>query len=77
MRFQHTKRLPSCYTAVRAYSAEPLPTPSSNDDKVYPEHIVGIVDSISKLNLLEVSRLNELLKVCFSRLLCSRYVING
>ena len=44
----------------RNYSSEPLSSPT--DRKSYPDHIVSIVDSISKLNLLEVSSLNELLK---------------
>ena len=48
----------------RMFSIEPLPAPTSSDvPKSYPDHIVGLVDDISKLTLLEVSNLNELLKV--------------
>lgn len=46
---------------VQQYSTEPLPSPTDSSEK-YPEHIESLVESISKLNLLEVSRLNELLK---------------
>lgn len=46
--------------ARRNYSTEPLPTPAGQPN--YPQHIVGLVDSISSLTLLEVSQLNELLK---------------
>lgn len=45
---------------LKSYSTEPLPTPA--DRQGYPAHIVGLVDSISSLSLLEVSQLNELLK---------------
>merc|ERR1712188_191002 len=47
---------------LRQYSAEPEPLPAPGGDKQYPEHIVSIVDQISKMTLLEVSSLNELLK---------------
>ncbi|XP_065681026.1 large ribosomal subunit protein bL12m isoform X1 [Hydra vulgaris] len=46
-------------SAVYNYSVLPSP---SNNVKEYPEHIVNIVQSISKLTLLEVSHLNALLK---------------
>ena len=49
----------------RQFSTDPLPAPSSISDKSYPPHIEEIVDSISKLTLLEVSNLNELLKVSY------------
>ena len=43
--------------------AMPLPSADPNANKVYPEKISSIVEQISKLNLLEVADLNELLKV--------------
>ncbi|XP_057311756.1 39S ribosomal protein L12, mitochondrial-like [Hydractinia symbiolongicarpus] len=49
------------YHDVQQYSTEPLPSPTASTEK-YPEHIESLVERISKLNLLEVSRLNELLK---------------
>merc|ERR1712180_484889 len=66
-RFQETT-LPSLTLAMqqpqkishRSYSAEAAeaaPAP-----KEYPEHIVNVVDTISKLTLGEVAALNELLK---------------
>jgi len=52
-------------TLIRRYSVEPLETPPSGGlPKTYPKHVEDIVDSIAKLNLLEVSSLNNLLKVC-------------
>merc|ERR1711963_394024 len=42
--------------------AMPLPSADPNANKVYPEKIFSIVEQISKLNLLEVADLNELLK---------------
>ena len=46
-------------------SSDPMPLPSDDlsKAKVYPEKINQIVDQIEKLTLLEVSDLNELLKV--------------
>ena len=41
----------------------PLPQEDLTKGKVYPEKIAKIVDDISKLSLLEVADLNELLKV--------------
>ena len=62
---QHLRKLNQpVYVTLKKYSTEPLAPPSN--EKVYPEHIVSLVDSISKLNLLEVSHLNELLKVVIS-----------
>ena len=62
---QHLPRLNQpVYLTLKKYSTEPLAPPSN--EKAYPEHIVSLVDSISKLNLLEVSHLNELLKVIIS-----------
>jgi mitochondrial ribosomal protein L12 len=45
-------------------AAEPSlqPPASSNADKVFSPKLVGIVDQIEKLTLLEVSELNSLLK---------------
>ena len=47
---------------MRHDSTLAAPSPD-NSAKEYPEKIRGIVDDISKLTLLEVSDLNELLKV--------------
>ncbi|XP_066927764.1 large ribosomal subunit protein bL12-like [Clytia hemisphaerica] len=43
------------------YSTEPLEAPASGN-LTFPKHVEDIVDSIEKLNLLEVSSLNKLLK---------------
>lgn len=41
-----------------------IPSPSlEGQDKHYPDKIVRIVDEIAQLNLIEVSELNELLKI--------------
>ena len=40
------------------------PPGASSDDKEYPPKIQKIVSEISNLTLIEVSELNELLKVC-------------
>ena len=45
-----------CARGIRFYSAEA--------EKEYDPKITSIVDSISKLTLLEVADLNTLLKVC-------------
>lgn len=43
-----------------------LAAPQPDDSpKQYPDHIKRIVDDISKLTILEVSELNQLLKVGF------------
>ena len=48
----------------RHYSTEPLPEPhAEGKEKNYPPKIQNIVEDISKLTLLEVADLNELLKV--------------
>ena len=50
--------------SFQRYSTEPLETPPSGGlPKTYPKHVEDIVESIAKLNLLEVSSLNSLLKV--------------
>ena len=49
--------------AVRCLASEPVPMPNNNETKAYPQKIVDIVDQIGQLNLMEVSDLNELLKV--------------
>ena len=41
----------------------PLPSSDPSQEKAYAPKISAIVDEISKLNLLEVADLNELLKV--------------
>merc|ERR1711936_295154 len=48
----------------RQMSTETMPLPNADPTakKTYPEKISTIVDQISKLNLLEVADLNELLK---------------
>lgn len=46
----------------RHYSTEPLPLPNEAE-KSYSPKIQKIVDDISQLTLIEVSDLNELLKV--------------
>lgn len=46
----------------RCYSTEPLPLPNE-PEKTYSPKIQKIVDDISQLTLIEVSDLNELLKV--------------
>ena len=51
-----------CAGCMRHDSTLAAPSPD-NSAKEYPEKIRGIVDEISKLTLLEVSDLNELLKV--------------
>ncbi|XP_067045394.1 large ribosomal subunit protein bL12m-like [Acropora muricata] len=50
-----------CAGCMRHDSTLAAPSPD-NSAKEYPEKIRGIVDDISKLTLLEVSDLNELLK---------------
>jgi len=40
------------------------PPPVEGEAKIYPEKIQNLVDDISKLTLIEVADLNELLKVC-------------
>ena len=51
---------------LRMLSAQSLSMPQSEnapiDSKQYPEKIISIVEGISKLTLLEVADLNELLK---------------
>lgn len=48
----------------RHQSTDTIPPPQVDGiAKSYPVHIQNIVDQISKLNLLEVADLNELLKV--------------
>ena len=54
------KMVPRTMT-VRCLASEPVPMP--NETKAYPQKIVDIVDQIGQLNLMEVSDLNELLKV--------------
>lgn len=47
-------------------SCQTLAAPSPDGQpKEYPQKIVNLVDSISQLTLLEVSDLNELLKVLY------------
>ena len=55
------KMVPRTMT-VRCLASEPVPMPD-NETKTYPQKIVDIVDQIGQLNLMEVSDLNELLKV--------------
>ena len=55
------KMVPRSMT-VRCLVSEPVPMPA-NETKTYPQKIVDIVDQIGQLNLMEVSDLNELLKV--------------
>ena len=55
------KMVPRTMT-VRCLASEPVPIPN-NETKAYPQKIVDIVDQIGQLNLMEVSDLNELLKV--------------
>lgn len=46
-----------------------LAAPEPDDaEKQYPEHIKRIVEDISKLTILEVSELNQLLKVNFLKI---------
>ena len=47
------------------------PPPANASDKQYPQKIESLVSDISKLTLLEVADLNELLKVCPSSDLAS------
>jgi hypothetical protein len=51
--------------STTAVNTEPIigPPITSTDDKQYPEKIRKIVTDISNLTLIEVSELNELLKV--------------
>ena len=50
--------------ASRCYSTEPIPKPQvDGEERSYAPKIQKIVEDISKLTLLEVSDLNELLKV--------------
>jgi hypothetical protein len=62
----------AAYSAAAAVAEKPLDMPS--DNKVYPEKLHNIVSSISQLSLIEVSELNQLLKVSRAslrqRLLC-------
>ena len=59
------KTASSSHALCRLMSSDPMPLPSDDlsKAKVYPEKINQIVDQIEKLTLLEVSDLNELLKV--------------
>lgn len=55
------------WSQTRGYAAadgteSPLPIPDGSAAKTYDPKIVGIVDEISKLTLLETADLNELLK---------------
>ena len=56
------KMVPRKSMIIRCLASEPVPMPD-NETKVYPQKIVDIVDQIGQLNLMEVSDLNELLKV--------------
>ncbi len=50
------------FSSATQAQASPLTPPGiEGQEKVYPAHIEGIVQSISKLTLLEVADLNELL----------------
>ncbi|XP_076064777.1 mitochondrial ribosomal protein L12 [Oratosquilla oratoria] len=60
---QHLYGMARVVQAKRSYSAEPIEVSSPEGAfKVYPEKIQGIVSEISKLTLVEVADLNELLK---------------
>ena len=59
----HGLRASVLFSRKMSSEAMPLPNEDLNAKKVYPEKISTIVDQISKLNLLEVADLNELLKV--------------
>ena len=55
------------------FTTDPLEEPAAGGlPKNYPKHVEDIVDSISKLNLLEVSSLNSLLKVSKYIFLCGK-----
>lgn len=61
------RRCPMCRfnsTATEAVKEAELPIPqSTNEARVFAPKIQNLVDQISQLNLLEVSDLNECLKV--------------
>ena len=64
----HNRPVPQTQHATilssRQYATEPLPEPHvEGKEKNYPPKIQNIVEEISKLTLLEVADLNELLKV--------------
>uniref|UniRef100_A0A023FTZ4 Putative mitochondrial ribosomal protein l12 strongylocentrotus purpuratus n=1 Tax=Amblyomma parvum TaxID=251391 RepID=A0A023FTZ4_AMBPA len=56
-------RSPAVPVAALKYSTEALAQPApSNEERQYPEKIARIVNDISKLTLMEVADLNDLLK---------------
>ena len=73
--YVHSTQLLSSSGAVtfkRCRSSEPIPPPHPDGTVVYSDKLHSIVNDISQLTVIEVSKLNELLKVsvcvCISEL---------
>jgi len=68
------QQLQRCYSTEAQTQEKPLPLPNSRE-KSYSPKIQQIVQDISHLTLLEVSDLNELLKVCIKTCECQLYAL--
>lgn len=62
-KFQVLSRVAVSHGTTRRKLSDLAAPQADNEPKQYPEHIKRIVDDISKLTILEVSELNQLLKV--------------
>ena len=63
-------------TFKRCRSSEPIPPPHPDGTIVYSDKLHSIVKDISQLTLIEVSKLNELLKVSMCLNLSFKYRVH-